>query len=52
MKAKAVHAKAPVKFMNKPNFGIDIASKPVIKTINDLIMMHLKLSFPKGLGIL
>ena len=44
MNARAVHANAPVKFMNIPNFGIVIARKPVIRTISVLIMVLLLLS--------
>lgn len=39
MKANAVHANAPVKFMNMPNLGIDIAKIPVINTMRVLIMV-------------
>ena len=41
MNAKAVHANAPVKFMNIPNFGIVMARKPVIRTISVLIIVLL-----------
>ena len=32
-KARAVHAKAPVRLMNRPNLGTTMASKPVQTTI-------------------
>ena len=43
MKAKAVHANAPVRFMNIPNLGIVIARNPVIRTIRVLMIVLLLL---------
>ena len=40
--ARAVHAKAPVKFMNKPNLGITMAESPVPTTIMVLKTMLFK----------
>ena len=52
MNAKAVQAKAPVKLMKRPNFGMTVADQPVAMTIMVLstsVFNHLNLS-PKMLG--
>lgn len=51
-KAKAVQAKAPVRLINNPNFGMTIAEYPVAMTIIVLstsVLTHRSLS-PKILG--
>ena len=47
-----MHAKAPVRFMNKPNLGTTIAERPVPITIivlKTMLLTHRSLS-PKKLG--
>jgi hypothetical protein len=42
MNAKKVDVNAPVKFINKPKYGIDAANMPLVKTIKLLKMIFLK----------
>ena len=37
--AKAVQAKAPVRFINKPNLGTTVANRPVMRTMKVLFIM-------------